>query len=294
MVSSILGTPYYTEEEEQSLREENSPAMTPQSGTPERAGLEKFSEEVKIILHTVNDHEYNAATTYMEAPPGGLFTKAVIFPRKGSVVGMFAGKKTALIQTEQGNKAVKDVEDALKTFPKTMYILGIGVCYSSCDSKHHFGDVLVSKSICNYINPRLGTDEFENRGETKDVHELLLRTFCKNIDDFHKKFPVSKSPKDRYAKVYSGLLICTPLLIANKEIKKMIKESVPAAIGGEMEGGVLSTFIGKKEVPGIIIIKGVADFGDDQKSEGKKWQFTAAMAAFKYAHLKLPSIADLS
>ena len=37
-----------------------------------------------------------------------------------------------------------------------------------------------------------------------------------------------------------------------------------------MEGGVLSTFIDKKEVLGIIIIKGVADFGDDKKPEGKK------------------------
>ena len=288
----LLDNPKYTDEEEQSLREKNSPAMTPLSSTPKHAELIKFSEEVEIILHTVNDHEYNAATTYMEAPLGGQFTKAVIFPRKGSVVGMFAGKKTALIQTEQGNKARKDIENALETFSKATYILGIGVCYSLNDSKHQFGDVLVSKLISDYNTPRLGTI-FENRGETKEVHESLLCIFCKNLDEFNKKSLVSESPKERYSKVYSGLLICSPQLIADEEIREKIKESVPTAIGGEMEGGELSTFIGKKEVSGIIIIKGVADFGDDRKKEGKKWQFTSAMAAFKYAHLKLSSIPEL-
>ena len=266
--------------------------MTPQSCTPEHDELKKFSEEVEIIIQTVNNHEYNAATTYMKAPPDRNFTKAVIFPRIGSVVGMFAGKKTALIKTGQGDKARKGIEDALETFPKALCILGIGVCYSSYDSKHHFGDVLVSNQIRISTTPKFAPKSVEFRGPIIEVNESLSRIFCDSSDVFDKKFLVSKSP-ERYSKVYPGLLLSTSILFADKHIIENIK-SDKEIIGGEMEGGVLSTFIGKKEVLGIIIIKGVADFADDQKPEGKKWQFTAAMAAFEYAHLKLSSITDLS
>ena len=217
MVSSILEKPIYTDEDEQSLREEHSPAMTPQSCTPEHDELKKFSEEVEIIIQTVNNHEYNAATTCMKAPPDRNFTKAVIFPRIGSVVGMFAGKKTALIKTGQGDKARKGIEDALETFPKALCILGIGVCYSSYDSKHHCGDVLVSNRIRISTTPKITLTSVEFRGPIIEVNESLSRIFCDSSDVFDKKFLVSKSPEERYSKIYPGLLLSISIQFSDKD-----------------------------------------------------------------------------
>ncbi len=47
-----------------------------------------------------------------------------------------------------------------------------------------------------------------------------------------------------------------------------------------MEGGELLRFIGKGKIEGVIVIKGVTDYGDGKKK--KDWQFTAASAAFNY------------
>lgn len=62
------------------------------------------------------------------------------------------------------------------------------------------------------------------------------------------------------------------------------------AIGGEMEGGQLMKFVKKRKIEGIIIIKGVADYGNEDKASGKKWQFTAASAALHYTDLKLRNV----
>ena len=66
------------------------------------------------------------------------------------------------------------------------------------------------------------------------------------------------------------------------------------AIGGEMEGGVLLEIQNKHNADkarhhdlGVIIIKGVGDFGDVQKQDGKKWQYTASLAAASYIEHKL-------
>ena len=61
----------------------------------------------------------------------------------------------------------------------------------------------------------------------------------------------------------------------------------PNAIGGEMEGWVLLEL--KRTLKGqhnkdiaVIVIKGVADYGD--LSKGDKWQWTAAKAAMDCIH----------
>ncbi len=109
---------------------DKTPASSPKKGTEEYALLENYQNEVEVILHTLNDNEYNAAITYLSAPDikGGSFEKekkGIIFPRTGIVLGTFAGKKVALIQTEQGSKIRGDIEKAIKRFPKAMCILGI-------------------------------------------------------------------------------------------------------------------------------------------------------------------------
>ena len=95
----------------------------------------------------------------------------------------------------------------------------------------------------------------------------------------------------RISDVFPGVLSSAPILVDDKETLESILKNCPEAVGGEMEGSVLVRV--QKKVSkqnrdlGVIVIKGVADYADGKKKEGKKWQFTAAMAAASYAKHKL-------
>ncbi len=262
---------------------------SPKKDTEEYAKLEEYQNEVEVILHTLNDNEYNAATTYLRAPDieGGSFKKATVFPCTGIVLGTFAEKKVALVQTEQGSKIRGDIERAIKMFPNAISILGIGVCYAMDDQKYKLGDVLISNKINDLENFKYRADgEIEDRGQAINIIDPLLKIFCKNTNNPDRLLVAS----ERYFKAFPGTFVCSPQLINNLEVREKIKRAVPTAIGGEMEGGELMKFIGKGNIKGIIIIKGVADYGNGGKS--KEWQFMAAMAALKYAESKLSYVTN--
>ncbi len=266
------------------------PAKCPEIDTHEYELLKGYKNQVEVILHTVNNNEYNAATTYLSAPgiEGGFFEKATIFPRTCIVLGTFAGKKVALIQTEQGSKIRGDIGEAINMFPKAICILGIGVCYAMDNKKYKLGDVLISNQIKDFVNFKTKANgKLEDRGQAINIKKPLLRIFCKNTDN-HDPLLVAS---ERNFKAFPGTLVCSPQLVNNFKLREKIKEAVPSAIGGEMEGGELLNFVLEEKIKGIIIIKGVADYGDGWKS--KEWQFTAATAAFKYAESKLSNAANL-
>ncbi len=204
-------------------------------------------------------YEYNAAITYLSAPDikGGSFEKekkGIIFPRTGIVLGTFAEKKVALIQTEQGSKIRGDIEKAIKKFPKAMCILGIGVCYAMDDQKYKLGDVLISNKINDFENFKYKPDgQIEDRGQAINVIDPLLRVFCKNADKYEPLLVTS----ERYFKAFPGTLVCSPQLVNNLQEREKRRTAVPTAIGGEMEGGELLKFVSENKIKGIIIIKGV-------------------------------------
>jgi nucleoside phosphorylase len=280
-------TPLYDNTKQKKLYRENSPGNPPQEGSPEYTKLMKFSSEVGVILHTVNKNEYQAAVIRME-PPGDGFTKAIQnFPKPGMVVGMFAGKKVALIQTSQGIKSREKLDKALESFLNAMYIIAVGVCYAFDRNKYKLGDVIVSTKISDFANPKYKRDgRIEDRGETIDIEGFLSDAFCLNpIHD-----PEFEVTSERESDVHSGRFLSHPALMDNKTERDKFHAAAPNAIGGEMEGGVLMQV--KKEeknsIRGIIVIKGVVDYADGDKE--KQWQFTAALAAVHYTKSKLSAI----
>ena len=260
----------------------------PQKGTPEYDELQKYCSQVEIILHTVNDNENLAALTYMKSPSEGRESNGVQnFPNVCMVVGVFANKKVVLIQTDPGESCEEMVKETIDCFPSAQYILAVGVCYGFDREKHLLGDVLVSKQISDFKNSKVKADgTIENRGEIKNVADFLSRVFCKRCT-FNPPFKVSDT---RDAKVYAGTFLSRPVLMDNKSERDKFHAAVPAAIGGEMEGGVLMKLAKQepKKINGVIIIKGVVDYGDGTKN--KEWQFTTAMAAVKYTEIKLKSV----
>ena len=259
----------------------------PQKGTPKYDELQKHCEEVEIILHTVNDNENRAALTYMKSPSEGRESNGVQnFPYVGMVVGVFAKKKVVLIQTDPGDNCEKMVKRAISYFPSAQYILAVGVCYGFDRKKLLLGDVLVSTQISDLKNLKYKADgTIEDRGERKNVADFLSDVFCKRCT-FSPPFKVTDT---RDAKVYAGTFLSYPVLMDNKSERDKFHAAAAPAIGGEMEGGVLMKLETEKPtIKGVIIIKGVVDYGDGTKD--KEWQFTTAMAAFQYTETKLKSV----
>ena len=264
---------------------EKMPQNYPEKGTEEYNEVKRFSSEVELILLTINEHEYRAAALYMEKP-SDKFERAVFVPGYGNrVVGMFARMKTALIQSDVGARCDDFIKAAIDTFPNAQFVIAVGVCYAFDYSKQ-LGDVLVSKQICDLSNSKFGKKgKIKNRGETIDV-AIELKGLCMDlISDFYVT-------DKRRCKVYSGQIVSLPNLINEESMQKKIAACVPEAIGGEMEGGQLLKFQKKRSIKGVIIIKGVVDYGDGNKT--KEWQFTTAMAAVHYTHSKLQRIPTLS
>ena len=261
---------YYNDDE----TNECEPSPQPNSNV---LRLDDFCKQVLLILHVVNEKEATAATRFIKAPNRSS-GKAIYY--RDHIIGMFAGKKIALVQTRPGGFCEQDMEKALQSFPKARYIIGVGVCYAYDRQKHRLGDVLISQVISDFRNFKFSGDQVINRGETKQVSEDLSSVFCKRIDCW-KKFRVT-SNTGRCSKPHFGKFACVNALFDSLEEREKFRAAVPEVIGGEMEGCELLKVMNSphNKVKGIIIIKGVADYGDGTKS--KEWQFTAAMAAFDF------------
>lgn len=258
------------------------PLPAPKRKSADYKKLLKFCNKVEIILQVVNDNEYQAAITMLK-PPNENFDKAVVFPSNGKVIGMFADLKTAIIQTDVGSNASTYIEDGLNQFPYTRFIIGVGVGYSFDGSKYKFGDVLVSKKISDLKNLKFDAKgDIVDRGQTINVVKPITSIFCQDVM-FYEDFEVSKT--GRTAKVYCGRLCSYTALLDNKEMRDKFYHAVTEAIGGEMEGGQLLEFQQRNKVEGIVVVKGVVDYADGNKSKG--WQFTAALAALRYVKSKL-------
>ena len=271
-VSTTLNTgeeiPFYKEKADRRTKYlESRPRHAPDRGTKEYEFLENFRLRIEVILQTVNENEYQAATTVLEKP-GDMFERAVVFPKGGMVVGIFAKKRVALIQTDVGVNAFDFIDDAIKTFPNAFYVIGVGVCYSFDKEKYKLGDVLVSEQISNLDNMKWDEEgRVEDRGQRVHVVHDLHRMFCGDLVQ-DPEFKVSQS---RSSEVYSGTIISYSTLINNKEIRDKFHAEVRTAIGGEMEGGQLLRFERKRNIKGIIAIKGICDYAERKLKIGSSY-----------------------
>ena len=216
-------------------------------------------------------------------PPIESLKNVAVFPSSGKVVGLFAGHKIALIQTDMGSSSSDYVQSAIDTFPSARFIIAIGVAYAVNCARYRLGDVLVSKSISDLKNLKFDKNgRIVNRGQIVDIVNELKSLFCMDLT-FEADFEVARN--GRVSSVYCGRYASYSALFEDKEMRDKFCAAVPEVIGGDMEGGELLRFQQGKKIEGIIVIKGVAGYADG--SIGKEWHFTAALAALKYTKSKL-------
>ena len=287
---------YQDEQRTKVVMQEKDPDATIMSLPDEsqrKQGVQSFVDQVELILHTCNDKEYWAAVERLKPPTAdgiNLPSRPVVYPRPNRVVGLFASYKTAVVRTQMGNECRQQLRIAVKNdFPGSKMIVGAGIAYANSHDRK-FADVLISKQIENFVPYRIKNGEITNRGPREAIDENIQEFFLNSACDWSDRghFPCTTGGK-RTSKVHIGCIVSTPTLISDETFRDQLMKHTPHAVGGEMEGWVLlelkrelKTYPDSPKDIEVIVIKGVADYGDHQKDD--KWQWTAAKAAIDCIH----------
>ena len=253
--------------------------------------VQLFAKQVVIILHTCNKNEYWAALERLKPPTTSdqnkIQDRPITYPQVGSVIGWFAGYRAAVVRTGQGNKCRDELMKALtESFPNGQVIIAAGIAYAN-DRKHKFADVLISDQIENFVQYKIAEGEMTNRGPREEVDSNVQRIFVNPARDWTDMQCFTCADNDRTSVAHIGCIVSAPTLVQDEVLRDQLMRYTPNAIGGEMEGWVLLEL--KRTLKSrhnkhieVIVIKGVADYGDLRK--GDEWQWTAAKAAIDCIH----------
>ena len=253
--------------------------------------VQVFASKVRLILHTCNVNEYWAALERLEPPTRNdhseIRDRPIIYPQIGSVIGWFADYRAAIVRTGQGNICRDELMKALtESFPNCRVIIGAGIAYAN-SRKRKFADVLISDQIENFVQYKKAGDEITNCGPREQIEHNVQRVFENPSRDWTDMKLFICANDNRTSVAHIGCIVSAPTLIRDEVLRDQLMKHTPNAIGGEMEGWVLFELkktlksLHNKDIE-VIVIKGVADYGD--LSKGDQWQWTAAKAAIDCIH----------
>ena len=253
--------------------------------------VELFAKQVVLILHTCNVNEYWAALERLEPPTkeddSEIRGRPIIYPQVGSVIGWFAGYRTAVVRTGQGNRCRDELTTALtKSFPNSKAVIGAGIAYAN-DKKRKFADVLISDQIENFVQYMIVDGKITNRGPREQIDPNVQRVFENPARDWTDMKSFTCTDDNRTSVPHIGCIVSAPTLVRDEVLRDQLMKHTPDCIGGEMEGWVLVELKRtlksqhNKDIE-VIVIKGVAGYGDCTK--GDQWQWTAAKAAMDCIH----------
>ena len=253
--------------------------------------VQLFAKKVVIILHTCNEKGYWAALERLQPPTtdnqSNIRDRPIIYPQVGSVVGWFAGYRAAVVRTGQGNECRDELMKALtESFPNNRVIIGAGIAYTN-NRKRNFADVLISDQIENFVQYKKEGDKITCHGQREEIEPNVQRVFDNPARDWTGVQGFTCADNSRTSVAHIGCIVSAPTLVKDEVLRDQLMKHTPDAIGGEMEGWVLLEmkrvlkFQHNKDIE-VIVIKGVADYGELQT--GDKWQWSAAKAAMDCIH----------
>ena len=151
---------------------------------------------------------------------------------------------------------------------KPIKLIMVGIAFGLNNQK--IGTVLVSQSVKPYDYKKIGTKiksgkptmVYSFRGKQVECPPNLI-----NLFQAVKRKRLSRNKRTHC--IEFGLLISGQTLIDNKEYRDFLKKSFDNAIGGEMEGAGVCASVDALPV-GWIIVKGICDYADGNKSKNKK------------------------
>ena len=265
------------------IQELKAPSRKLKEGDEYYDGVQKFAQDVELLIQTVNDNETWAVLAYMEGPKFSedqQLPRAVNFGKSKVRLGMFSHHKAALIQTGMGANCEKKLFDALNDLPNVKGIIALGIAWGRTGK---LADVFVATQIVGWNEEKWLDGKLIARSRFYvPISEKFQEVFA-DLPGQWRSFECAEKIKSSAQK---ALIISTAKLINDEKMRDQVIAQEPEAKGGEMEGHVLVQKI-QKEKQGlhIAVIKGISDFADGNKHD--EWQLTAAMAAVDYAKYML-------
>ena len=245
----------------------------------------KHRENIDLLLVTATDTETKALERVLKPLPGLDDLARTHIEGHTYRLGMFGPFPAAHVQCVMGSRkagsAMSATNEAARCWtPRAVVMAGIA-WGSPRVEKLGLGDVLVANSVRDFESARVGATH-EHRGGDSEAGFKLLDRFA-NVNDWEHKLPDGRTSAQ-----YPGLVLSGDKLVANAEFRDKLLDAFEGAIGGDMESyGVAQAC----RAVGVewIVVKGVCDWGDENKDD--PWQPIAAKAAVSLclAALRNPS-----
>ncbi len=227
--------------------------------------LESHLSDISVLLVTATDIETEELINNLLPLPNEDGVIQIFFENQTYYLGIFGIYGVVVVQSEMGavgkNASLITTLRAIELC-KPKAVIMVGIAFGIDSEKQNIGDVIISSHIIPYEIARIGKERFF-RSELPPASSLLLNR-VRQIRDW--KFPVSH---EIYAKLYVGPLLSGEKLIDNIAFRNDLVRAFPNAIGGEMESAGVYSAANEKRIDWLII-KGICDFADGEKSKNKK------------------------
>ncbi len=222
-----------------------------------------MSEPVDVLLVSVTAPETRAILAAILEVNGDIAPlPKQVGGRMYRDFGMVNDARVFHTQCEMGTSGVDASQQAITYAIRDLkpgQIIMVGIAFGVDEEKQNIGDVLVSKRLTLYELQKIDKeDKVVLRGSKPDCSSHLLGLFRYLESDSDFKIPLRIGP------ILSG-----EKLIDNLDYRESLKALESEAIGGEMEGTGLYTACQSAKVDWILV-KGICDWADGNKSEDKE------------------------
>lgn len=236
----------------------------------------EIKRNISFLFITVTDIETEHFLKYLQPLDNEKEINVAYLNKQSYTIGKFGLYPIVHVQSSMGSisrdASLNTTKDAI-SFWEPEAIIMVGIAFGKSKEKQNIGDVLISDSIMPYEPARIGSNQVVQRGNIVPSGVILLNRF-RNFRGWQYKLP-----NDGYADKFIGKILSGEKLIDNDEFKCYLFTQFPEAIGGEMEGAGLYSAAAHENINEWIIIKGICDWADGNKSENKAQNQSIAVEA---------------
>lgn len=177
--------------------------------------------------------------------------------------------------------------------PKCVVVLGIAAGYHKNGVR--IGDILVGSDVVYYSLTKELSTKSERRPKAFPADNTLVRQIQSMADRLGRLVLSSIQQLNGIPTIHTGPILCGESLLKAKNKAEDLLEIQPKAIGLEMESyGVYNACHSHSSRPRVITIRGVSDYGDEEKDDTHHDQASNIAALFFLAYASTCQIDNLS